>query len=63
MITRVFTTFLPHESDKYVEYPEVMAEMVAYVRRELIRLEAVTDEEIMAGDVELLKFGKVKGPW
>ena len=51
--------FLPEEADKYVKFPELMLELVEYVRRELARLEKVTDEEIMSGNLDMLKFGKV----
>ncbi|KAF9524574.1 hypothetical protein CPB83DRAFT_819975 [Crepidotus variabilis] len=54
--------FPPEESDKYVSYPGVMLDVVQYVRRELVRLQAVTDEEILAGDWEKLKFSKMSNP-
>ena len=34
--------------DRYVAYPELMAAVVEYVRRELARLQSMTDEEIEA---------------
>ncbi|RPD71250.1 hypothetical protein L226DRAFT_591527 [Lentinus tigrinus ALCF2SS1-7] len=37
----------PSEVDKYVAYPEAMATVVEYVRRELIRLESIPDEAII----------------
>ena len=43
--------FAPSEADKYVLYPEVMADVVEYVRRELVRLENVPDSVVM-GSVE-----------
>ena len=52
--------FPPQEVDKYVRYPELMLELVEYVRRELVRLEKVSDEEIMSGSLDKLKFGRVK---
>ncbi|KAF8637500.1 hypothetical protein AX17_002785 [Amanita inopinata Kibby_2008] len=50
--------FPPHEADKYVEYPELMLEIVGYVRRELARLEQLSDEDIISGDLDKIKFGK-----
>ncbi|KAJ8463631.1 hypothetical protein ONZ45_g17511 [Pleurotus djamor] len=52
--------FAPHESDKYVKYPELMLDLVGYARRELKRLEAISDEEIMRGDVTKLRFGPIR---
>ncbi|KAF9049073.1 hypothetical protein BJ165DRAFT_1343726 [Panaeolus papilionaceus] len=52
--------FPPAEIDKYLAYPELMLDLVAYIRRELVRLEKVSDEDIMAGNWEKLKFGRVK---
>src|ERR1700722_13493813 len=52
--------FPPSESDKYVSYPEVMLDIVSYVRREVARLDGVVDNEILHGDVNALKFGSVK---
>ena len=51
--------FPPSEVDKYLTYPEVMMDLTAYVRRELARLEKVSDEDIMSGNWEALRFGKV----
>jgi cytochrome b pre-mRNA-processing protein 3 len=51
--------FPPEQVDRYLAYPTVMLQMVRYVRRELVRLQAVSDEDIMDGNFELLKFGKV----
>ncbi|KIL66763.1 hypothetical protein M378DRAFT_160247 [Amanita muscaria Koide BX008] len=53
--------FPPQEAGKYVEYPEVMLDLVGYARRELKRLEGVTNEEIMSGGIEKVRFGRVKG--
>lgn len=58
----------PAEVDKYVRYPELMATLVEYVRRELVRLERLSDEEIIGRQdfgteshgLEKLKFGQVK---
>ncbi|KAK2467540.1 hypothetical protein APHAL10511_000395 [Amanita phalloides] len=52
--------FPPNEADKYVEYPELMLYLVGYVRRELARLEKVSDEEIMSGSLDKIKFGRVR---
>ncbi|KAJ8495534.1 hypothetical protein ONZ51_g1634 [Trametes cubensis] len=60
--------FPPAEADKYVAYPETMATVVEYVRRELVRLERVPDELIIGKgiigteghDLEALRFGPVK---
>lgn len=52
--------FPPVEMDKYVRYPELMFDIVSYVRRELVRLEKVSDHDIMSGDWEKLRFGPVK---
>lgn len=52
--------FPPSEADKYVAYPQLMLDVVGYVRRELARLEKVSDQDIMAGDWEKLKFGRIK---
>jgi cytochrome b pre-mRNA-processing protein 3 len=51
--------FAPEDIDRYVGYPEVMLDVVRYVRRELVRLERVSDEEIMGGGFEGMKFGRV----
>jgi len=61
--------YAPHEADKYVAYPELMAAIVAYIRRELVRLEKIPDEIIMGpgvtgregDDVLALRFGPVRG--
>ena len=37
----------PGEADKYVAYLELMGSIAAYVRRELVRLEKLSDEEIL----------------
>ena len=55
--------FAPDEAGKYVQYPELMADIVRYVRRELVRLEKTPDEQITKGgkeSVQLLMFGKVR---
>lgn len=62
--------FAPHESDQYVKYPETMRTLTAYIRRELLRLENVSDEELM-GQMKIgtewmglkeLRFGSIKVP-
>ncbi|THU98564.1 hypothetical protein K435DRAFT_777441 [Dendrothele bispora CBS 962.96] len=53
--------YAPEEADKYLRYPGLMVDIVSYIRRELCRLEAISDEEIMQGSVEVLKFGSIKG--
>lgn len=58
----------PNEADKYVKYPELMEAVVIYVRRELKRLEELTDREVMGSmaiskegeGLEKLKFGKIR---
>jgi len=52
--------FPPEEADKYLTYPEVMLDVVDYLRREIARLDKVSDETIMNGDWKKLAFGRVK---
>ncbi|PPQ99655.1 hypothetical protein CVT26_009189 [Gymnopilus dilepis] len=52
--------FAPSEADNYLTYPEVMLNLIAYIRRELKRLEKVSDEDIISGDWTKLRFGRVK---
>jgi cytochrome b pre-mRNA-processing protein 3 len=52
--------FAPEEADKYLTYPEVMLDVVDYLRREIARLDKVSDETIMNGDWTKLSFGRVK---
>lgn len=52
--------FAPEEADKYLAYPEVMLDVVEYLRREIARLDKVSDESIMNGDWKKLAFGRVK---
>ncbi|RDB18650.1 CBP3-like protein [Hypsizygus marmoreus] len=54
--------FAPEEADLYVRYPELMLDVVRYVRREIGRLEGVSDRDVMSGRVERVKFGAVRGP-
>lgn len=50
----------PEEADKYVKYPELMLDVVTYIRRELVRLESLSDEAIMDGVLDDIQFGKVR---
>ncbi|KAJ7714343.1 hypothetical protein DFH07DRAFT_947789 [Mycena maculata] len=52
--------FPPDEADKYLAYPGLMLEVVQYVRRELVRLEAMSDEEIVDIGWDALSFGRVR---
>ena len=52
--------FTPEEADLYLKYPGLMLDVVSYVRKELVRLESLSDEEIMGGRLEMVKFGKVR---
>ncbi|KAF8152614.1 hypothetical protein B0H34DRAFT_726820 [Crassisporium funariophilum] len=52
--------FPPPEVDKYLTYPTVMLDVVRYVRREVDRLDKISDEEIMSGDWKKLTFGRVR---
>jgi len=52
--------FSPEEVDRYLTYPEVMLDVVAYLRREIARLDKVSDEAIINGDWKKLAFGRVK---
>jgi cytochrome b pre-mRNA-processing protein 3 len=52
--------FPPSEVEKYVAYPELMLDIVGYVRRELARLEQITDHDIMSGSWGQLKFGLIR---
>jgi cytochrome b pre-mRNA-processing protein 3 len=52
--------FSPEEVDKYLTYPEVMVDVVAYLRRELARLDKISDEDIVHGDWTKLTFGRVR---
>lgn len=56
--------YLPEEADKYLKYPELMHDLVAYIRQEMVRLEGISDqaliEDELTGTLELLKFGKVR---
>ena len=52
--------FSPEEVDKYLTYPQVMLDVVAYLRREIARLDKVSDEAILNGDWKKVAFGRVK---
>ncbi len=49
--------FLPQEVDKYLKYPELTLELVEYMRRELARLEKISDEERV---LDSIKFRSVR---
>ena len=58
----------PAEADKYVAYPELMSAVVEYIRGELVRLQAISDQDILgAGQIgteseglQPLRFGPVR---
>ena len=52
--------FAPEEADRYLDYPEVMLDVVEYLRREIDRLDKVSDESIINGDLMELGFGRVR---
>jgi cytochrome b pre-mRNA-processing protein 3 len=52
--------FGPEEADLYLKYPELMLDVVRYVRRELVRLERLSDEQIIGGQLENIKFGSIR---
>jgi cytochrome b pre-mRNA-processing protein 3 len=52
--------FSPQEVDKYLTYPEVMMDVVAYLRREVARLDKISDDAIIDGDWKKLAFGRVR---
>nr|GAT57784.1 predicted protein [Mycena chlorophos] len=52
--------FPPSEADRYLEYPQLMLDVVQYIRRELSRLDAFSDEQIVDIDWPELKFGPVR---
>lgn len=51
--------FAPEEADLYLRYPDLMLDVVRYVRRELVRLERLSDEQITSGRLEKIKFGSI----
>lgn len=55
--------FSPDEAGLYVQYPELMADMARYMRKELVRLENISDDQIQGRNgesVQLLRFGKIR---
>lgn len=55
--------FSPNEAGLYVQYPELMADIVRYVRKELVRLEGIPDTQILAKGgyfTDGLRFGKIR---
>ncbi|KAI0087514.1 hypothetical protein BDY19DRAFT_892805 [Irpex rosettiformis] len=55
--------FSPDEAGLYVQYPEIMADIVRYMRKELVRLENIPDSQILGKNgesVQLLQFGKIR---
>lgn len=52
--------FAPEDADLYLEYPQLMLDIVGYVRRELVRLEKISDDQFASGPMDRLKFGKVR---
>jgi cytochrome b pre-mRNA-processing protein 3 len=53
--------FAPEEADLYLKYPELMLDVVRYVRRELVRLERLSNEQIIGGKLEDIKFESIRG--
>ncbi|EIN04070.1 hypothetical protein PUNSTDRAFT_138800 [Punctularia strigosozonata HHB-11173 SS5] len=51
--------YTPSEADKYVSYPELMATIVAYIRREVHRLEQLSDDDILGQ--KIMKNDRVAG--
>jgi len=54
--------FPPSEVDKYVTYPQLMLIIVGYIRRELVRLQNISDHDIVEGNWEMLKFPPIERP-
>jgi len=60
--------FGPNESDQYVRYPEVMLTLISYIRRELVRLEKLGDDDVIGflkpgmerRGVSEMRFGPMK---
>lgn len=58
----------PNEADKYVAYPELMATIIDYIRRETARLDALPDEALIgpgisgteSHGIDKLRFGSVR---
>lgn len=61
--------FGPAESHQYVRYPETIVTMITYMRRELVRLEGLSDETVLGAmkigterkGVSDMRFGPIKG--
>ena len=53
--------FMGEDVNLYVKYPELIYTFVRYIRRELVRLEGVSDEQILNGQ-GVGKFGKITDP-
>ncbi|KAI0683296.1 hypothetical protein BC835DRAFT_1296409 [Cytidiella melzeri] len=55
--------FLPDEAGLYVQYPETMADIVRYMRKELVRLEGIPDAQIQGKNGEPvleMQFGRIR---
>jgi cytochrome b pre-mRNA-processing protein 3 len=52
--------FGPEEADLYLKYPELMLDVVRYVRQELVRLERLSDEEIISGQLKHIRFQSIR---
>ncbi|KAL5490231.1 CBP3 [Sanghuangporus weigelae] len=50
--------FVGEDVNLYVRYPELMYALARYIRRELVRLEGITDEAVMNGE-GVGRFGKI----
>lgn len=50
--------FVGEETDLYVKYPELMYTLVRYIRRELVRLDGISDKQILSGK-GVGDFGKI----
>lgn len=55
--------------DKYVRYPELIVDIIAYIHRELKRLEGINDDDVLGiskdlgregRGIEVLKFGPIR---
>lgn len=51
--------FTPKDVDKYVKYPELMETLVLFVRKEIARLDAIPDQQLIEGDLGALHFGPI----
>lgn len=50
--------FVGEDVRLYVQYPELMLTLILYIRRELVRLEKISDNEILNGE-GVSGFGKI----